>query len=165
MIRPCTLDDFESICAIINGAALAYSDVIPDNCWSIPYMSETELTSEISNGVAFFGFQLDWRLIGVLGVQHVKDVTLIRHAYVETEAQRQGVGSELLKHVCLGITSPVLIGTWSAASWAIAFYYKHGFTKVPKEQKTNLLKCYWRVSQRQSEASEVLANRAWFKQT
>lgn len=128
-------------------------------------MNQTELKSEITNGVAFSGFQLDGRLIGVLGVQLVKDMTLIRHVYVETRAQRQGIGSNLLNHACHGVTSPILIGTWSAASWAIAFYYKHGFTVVPKEQKTSLLRYYWRVSERQGETSEVLANHAWFKQS
>ena len=161
MIRACTADDFEAIHTVINDAAQAYKGVIPADCWHEPYMERTELESEIAAGVQFSGFQRDGRLVGVMGLQPVKDVTLIRHAYVASSAQRRGIGAKLLARVCLGNETPVLIGTWAAASWAIAFYEKHGFAVVSDAEKTRLLKTYWTVPERQIATSVVLADRAW----
>ena len=161
MIRACTADDFEAIHTIINAAARAYESVIPAGCWHEPYMSRTQLESEIAAGVAFSGFQRDGRLAGVMGLQPVKGVTLIRHAYVATDAQHQGIGSKLLACAGRGKETPVLIGTWAAATWAIAFYERHGFGVVSDAEKTRLLKTYWTVPERQVANSVVLADRAW----
>ena len=163
MIRACAARDFEAIHAIINDAARAYKGVIPADRWHEPYMPRTELQAEIAAGVAFSGFQRDGRLIGVMGVQPVRDVTLIRHAYVARATQRHGIGSKLLTRARRGVRTPVLIGTWAAAIWAIAFYAKHGFTVVSDDEKTRLLKAYWTVPDHQIEASVVLADRAWFE--
>ena len=163
MIRACTADDFEAIYTVINDAAHAYEGVIPADCWHEPYMKRTELESEIAAGVTFSGFQRDGRLVGVIGLQPVKDVTLIRHAYVAAAAQRHGIGSKLLARARRSNETPVLIGTWAAATWAIGFYEKHGFTVVSDAEKTRLLKIYWTVSERQIATSVVLADGAWFE--
>ena len=163
MIRACTADDFEAIYTVINDAAQAYEGVIPAECWHEPYMKRTELESEIAAGVQFSGFQRDGRLVGVMGLQPVQDVTLIRHAYVAAAAQRRGIGSKLLARARRNNETPVLIGTWAAATWAIGFYEKHSFTVVSDAEKTRLLKIYWTVPERQIATSVVLADRAWFE--
>ncbi|MGD0939034.1 MAG: GNAT family N-acetyltransferase [Terracidiphilus sp.] len=161
MIRRCDNRDFESIWAIVNDGAQAYKGVIPEDCWTEPYMSTGELHHEIEDGVEFWGEKENGDLAGVMGIQKVQDVTLIRHAYVRTTCQRQGIGARLLAHL-LGLTSrPVLIGTWANAVWAIRFYEAHGFQIVSPEQKDLLLKRYWSVSVRQIETSVVLADRLW----
>jgi GNAT superfamily N-acetyltransferase len=157
-IRPCRDDERESILAIVNVAAEAYRGVIPADRWHEPYMSSSELDSEIHAGVVFWGYEADGELIGIMGIQAVRDVDLIRHAYVVTGSQRRGVGGELIEHLRRLSNRPMLVGTWAAADWAINFYLRHGFEQVSPERKTALLKSYWTIPDRQIETSVVLAN-------
>jgi GNAT superfamily N-acetyltransferase len=159
-IRLCRDDERAAILAIVNAAAEAYRGVIPDDCWHEPYMSQNELESEIAAGVRFWGYEVDHALVGVMGIQPVRDVDLIRHAYVLAAHQRQGVGSALLQHLHGLSSQRMLVGTWAAAEWAIRFYRRHGFELVSPERKTALLQTYWTVPDRQVETSVVLANQA-----
>jgi GNAT superfamily N-acetyltransferase len=161
MIRCCDERDFELIWSIINDGAHAYEDVIPADCWTEPYMSRDELHAEMEGGVSFWGYEENEALQGVMGIQHVEDVTLIRHAYVLTGSQKRGMGGHLLSHLRKLAHGPVLVGTWADAVWAIRFYEKHGFHLVTPEQKARLLKRYWNVSDRQLEVSVVLADPTW----
>ena len=162
MIRACSPDERSRIHYIINDAALAYRGVIPDDSWHEPYMSEREIEAEIEAGVRFLGWYApDHTLLGVMGAQDVQDVTLIRHAYVLTEKRRFGIGSALVASLMEAAHRPLLVGTWAAATWAIAFYERHGFRVV--DDTPSLLHRYWTVSQRQIESSVVLADRRWFE--
>lgn len=161
MIRRCENRDFEMIWAIVNDGAQAYKGVIPADCWTEPYMSASQLRHEIDDGVEFWGEVEDGDLLGVMGIQNVQDVTLIRHAYVRTASQRRGIGARLLAHLLNLTTAPVLIGTWTDATWAIRFYEAHGFKIVTPRQNDLLLKRYWTVSPRQIETSVVLADSTW----
>ena len=154
--------DFDKIYEIINDAATAYRGVIPAECWKDPYMPSRELRNEISAGVQFFGEEHKGNLIGVMGKQFKGDVILLRHAYVKTAWQNQGFGSNLLRHLLASVEHPILIGTWSAADWAVRFYEKHGFTMLKGVRKNTLLKKYWSISARQTETSVVLADPNWF---
>jgi len=156
-IGPCEPADVPAIHEIINDAAQAYKGVIPADRWHEPYMSLDELKSEIAKGVRFFGCRVDGRLVGVMGIQDVKDVTLIRHAYVRTKERRNGIGRALLEKLTSQTRRPILIGTWKAATWAIGFYEKNGFRVVGEEEKTRLLRAYWTIPDRQVEESVVLA--------
>ena len=158
MIRLCTPDEFELIYDIINDAAQAYQGVIPADCWHQPYMSKAELRHEIEAGVVFWGFETGGELVGVMGIQPVQDVTLIRHAYVRTTRRNRGVGGQLLRHLSTLTDRPILIGTWVDAVWAIRFYEKHGFRLVTPAEKDRLLRKYWTISDRQVETSVVLAS-------
>ena len=162
MIRPCTPADFDTIFAIVNDAAMAYKGVIPADRWHEPYMPRDELRAAIDDGVAFWGFEMDGVLVGVMGVQPVRDVTLIRHAYVRTTHRRHGIGGQLLRFLLARVSVPTLIGTWAAADWAIRFYQKHGFRLVSPEEKDRLLPLYWGVPKRQIETSVVMADKRWF---
>ena len=162
MIRRCDEDDFELIWAIINDGAHVYKGVIPEDCWTEPYMSKNELRHEINDRVRFWGYEEEEKLVGVMGFQPVKDVTLIRHAYVATSSQRRGIGARLLSHLRKLTPGPVLIGTWSDAVWAIRFYEKHGFQLVRPQQIKRLIKQYWSIPERQIEASVVLADPRWW---
>jgi N-acetylglutamate synthase-like GNAT family acetyltransferase len=157
MIRPCTNRDFEEIYEIINDGAQAYKGVIPADRWKEPYMTKEELRHEMDEGITFWGDEEGGRLLGVMGIQPVQDVTLIRHAYVRTASRSQGVGGTLLAHLRKQATRPILIGTWAAAVWAICFYEKHGFRRVSAAEKGRLLKKYWSIPERQIETSVVLA--------
>ncbi len=157
MIRRCDDRDFESIHVIINDGAQAYRGIIPADRWTDPYMSSEHLQHEIDAGVVFWGYEETGTLIGVMGLQEVQDVTLIRHAYVRTSSQGTGIGARLLAHLREGATRPVLIGTWADAVWAIRFYEKHGFRVVATDEKNRLLKKYWTIPNRQIETSVVLA--------
>ncbi len=163
MIRQCRSDEFEAIGEIINDAAQAYRGVIPEDRWHKPYMSLAELEEQMKAGVIFWGMEQDGRLMGVMGIQPVQDVTLIRHAYVRTACRNRGIGSTLLKHLRTLTGRPILIGTWAAAVWAVAFYEKHGFRKVSPAEKDRLLKKYWSIPDRQIETSVVLADDKWFE--
>jgi N-acetylglutamate synthase-like GNAT family acetyltransferase len=156
MIRQCNDEDLGSIFSIINDAATAYKGIIPADRWKEPYMSLDELRHEIDDGVVFWGIEEDGELAGVMGIQHVRDVTLIRHAYIRTEKRNRGLGSELLAFLRTLTISPILIGTWADAVWAVRFYEKHGFRLVSHEEKTRLLKKYWSIPDRQVETSVVL---------
>jgi GNAT superfamily N-acetyltransferase len=158
MIRPCEEQEFEQIWAIINDGAQAYRGVIPADRWAEPYMSQDELRGQIEEGVVFWGYEEGGRLLAVMGMQRVKDVTLIRHAYVRSREQQRGIGSYLLTHLRGRTSDPVLIGTWEAAAWAIRFYERHGFTRVTQWEKDQLLRTYWRIPERQIETSVVLAD-------
>lgn len=160
-IRRCTDADFDAIWEIINDAAQAYRGVIPADRWHEPYMGRDELAREIAAGVAFWGAEADGALAGVMGIQDVKDVTLIRHAYVRTAARRQGTGGRLLAALRESTDRPLLIGTWAAADWAIRFYEKHGFHLVSPDEKDRLLRAYWSIPDRQIETSVVLADGRW----
>ncbi len=144
--------------SIINDAAEAYHGVIPEDCWHVPYMSKDELSHEIDQGVVFWGYEEEGQLIGIMGIQDVKDVTLIRHAYVRTAKQNQGIGGKLLSELSQNLTRPTLVGTWADAVWAIRFYEKHGFRLVTPQEKTQLLKTYWSVPDQQIDTSVVLAD-------
>ena len=161
MIRRCDDRDFESIWAIINDGSQAYKGIIPADRWTEPYMSQEKLRHEIDDGVVFWGYEDDGELAGVMGIQPVQDVTLIRHAYVRTGSQKQGIGARLLSHLREMADGPVLIGTWADAVWAIRFYERYGFEIVGPEEKNRLLKKYWTVPERQIETSVVLADSKW----
>ena len=158
-IRRCRDDEREAILAIVNAAAEAYRGVIPADRWHEPYMPGSELDAEIEAGVAFWGCEDDGELVGVMGIQPVRDVDLIRHAYVLPARQGEGVGAALLDHLTHSATRPILVGTWAAAEWAIRFYRSHGFEQVSPERRTELLKAYWDIPERQIETSVVLARR------
>jgi GNAT superfamily N-acetyltransferase len=161
MIRQCDDRDFELIWAIINDGAQAYKGIIPADRWAEPYMSKEKLQHEIEDGVVFWGDEENGTLIGVMGIQPVQDVTLIRHAYVRTGSQKKGLGAKLLSHLREMATGPVLIGTWADAVWAIRFYEKNGFEMVGAEEKERLLRKYWSIPERQIETSVVLADAKW----
>jgi GNAT superfamily N-acetyltransferase len=157
-LRPCRDDERPAILAIVNAAAEAYRGVIPADRWRDPYMSAAELDGEIAAGVAFWGYEDGGELLGIMGMQPVRDVDLIRHAYVAPASQRRGVGAALLEHLMRGRARPVLVGTWAAADWAVSFYRRHGFELVSPQRKAELLKAYWTIPERQIETSVVLAN-------
>jgi GNAT superfamily N-acetyltransferase len=161
MIIKCTNIDVESICSIINDAAIAYKGIIPDDRWHEPYMTLAELESEIEKGVDFWGYKSDHGLIGVMGIQNVQEVTLIRHAYVKSSERGKGIGTQLLHHLIAMTEKPILIGTWKAAVWAVRFYEKQGFEMVSEIEKNKLLKTYWTIPERQIETSVVLADSTW----
>jgi N-acetylglutamate synthase-like GNAT family acetyltransferase len=154
--------DFEEIWQIINDGSRAYKGIIPDDRWSDPYMSREKLRHEIDEGVEFWGCEENGSLAAVMGLQHVQDVTLIRHAYTRTAHQKRGLGTSLLNHLQNLTDRPVLIGTWADAAWAIRFYEKHGFRQVSPRQKEILLRKYWKIPERQVETSVVLADAAWW---
>jgi N-acetylglutamate synthase-like GNAT family acetyltransferase len=156
MIRRCRDDEREAILEIVNAAAVAYRGVIPADRWHEPYMPESELDHEIASGVEFWGYESDGELTGVMGIQPVQDVNLIRHAYVRPGSQRGGIGGALIEHLMQHATRPVLVGTWAAAEWAIAFYRRHGFEQVTPEEKNRLLRRYWDIPERQVATSVVL---------
>jgi GNAT superfamily N-acetyltransferase len=157
VIRKLSSSDFDSILKVVNDAAQAYKGVIPDDLWKEPYMSSEELRHEVDAGVVFYGWFEGDVLLGVMGIQPVKDVTLIRHAYVLSEHQRRGIGGKLLEHLIgLAKTSEILVGTWASATWAIRFYEKHGFKLVPPEERDKLLRTYWNIPEKQIETSIVL---------
>lgn len=156
MIIPGTKEDFTQIYEIINDAASAYKGIIPDDRWHEPYMSETALQDQIEDGVEFWCYVENDMIIGVMGIQDKGDVTLIRHAYVRTNARNKGIGGKLLQHLSTLTTKPILIGTWAGATWAIEFYKKHGFRLVSFQEKEELLRKYWTIPLRQIETSVVL---------
>jgi GNAT superfamily N-acetyltransferase len=158
IIRDCVGEDFAAMLAIINAAAEAYRGVIPPDCWHEPYMPSDELRAEIAAGVTFSGYESDGALRGVMGLQHVGDVDLIRHAYVLPDDQRRGVGGALLRHLRRQSEGRMLVGTWAAATWAVDFYQRHGFVMVTPAAKTTLLQTYWAIPDRQIETSVVLAD-------
>ncbi len=158
MIRLCEESDFEAVYEIINDAAEAYRDVIPPDRWKEPYMSREELRHEVDTGVVFWGVEEEQGgLMGVMGIQDVKDVTLIRHSYVRTSMRGRGMGGMLLGHLRTLTDRPVLIGTWADAVWAIRFYEKYGFRCTTPDEKNRLLMTYWNIPERQVETSVVMA--------
>jgi GNAT superfamily N-acetyltransferase len=156
--RLCRADERAAILAIVNEAAEAYRGVIPPDRWHEPYMPADELDRELAAGIVFWGCEAEGALVGVMGAQRVRDVDLIRHAYVRPGGQRRGVGGALLEHLRRRSSLPMLVGTWSAADWAIRFYERHGFALVSPARKAALLRTYWTVPERQIETSVVLAN-------
>ncbi len=157
MILKCASHDFNDIYEVINDAAAAYKGVIPADRWRETYMPQEELTIQIKEGVEFWGYKDNDRIVGVMGIQHKGDVTLIRHAYVRTSHRNKGIGGKLLNNLLEQTTKPVLIGTWVDARWAITFYEKYNFRLVSNDEKDRLLAKYWRIPQRQVETSVVLA--------
>jgi GNAT superfamily N-acetyltransferase len=155
--RRCRDDERDQILAIVNAAAEVYRGVIPADRWREPYMPRNELDAEIAAGVEFWGWEDAGRLVGIMGIQPVRDVNLVRHAYVVPEAQGRGVGGALLEHLLGVATRPMLVGTWAAATWAVRFYERHGFEYVGPERTAELLRAYWDIPERQIETSVVLA--------
>jgi GNAT superfamily N-acetyltransferase len=157
-IRRCTEGEREAIFEIVNAAAEAYRGVIPADRWQEPYMPMEDLDGEIAAGVEFWGYEEEGGLLGIMGIQPLGEVDLIRHAYVLPESQGRGVGGALIAHLLRSATRPMLVGTWAAAEWAIRFYRGHGFEQVSPERKDELLRAYWDIPERQVETSVVLAN-------
>jgi GNAT superfamily N-acetyltransferase len=157
MICELSILHIQRMLEIINKAATVYKGIIPKDRWKEPYMSAEELKKEIDDGVKFFGWIEESTIVGVMGIQQVKDVTLIRHAYVTQKYQNKGIGRNLLRYLLdLTKTLDVLVGTWEAATWAIYFYEKHDFKLVSKKEKNELLRRYWKIPNRQIETSVVL---------
>lgn len=160
MISRLDPNDFDSILDIVNDAAEAYRGMIPEDQWREPYMSTKELKEEIESGIDFYGWLENGVLVGVMGIQQVDEVTLIRHAYVLAKQQRRGIGDKLLKYlISMAQTPEIFVGTWEAAYWAIRFYEKHGFKLTSREETNKLLRKYWNISERQIETSVVLRYR------
>ncbi len=160
-MKVCGAEDFEAIWRVIEDGSRAYEGVIPADRWTEPYMPREKLRGEIEDGVEFWGIEKAGRLVAVMGVQAVLDVTLIRHAYVRRAEQGRGLGGELLRHLRTLSERPFLIGTWADAGWAIRFYERHGFQVVGHAEKERLLRLYWKVPARQIETSMVLADARW----
>ena len=158
LIRNCSGNESAIILEIINAAAQRYRGVIPADCWHDPYMTADALDRDITAGVNFRGYEADGALAGIMGIQHVRDVTLIRHAYVHPDFQGRGIGGALLQHLESLTDRRILIGTWAAASWAIGFYERHGYTLISPKETVSLLRTYWDISPRQAETSVVLSN-------
>jgi GNAT superfamily N-acetyltransferase len=156
-IRRCRETDVPEMDAIINEAAEAYRGVIPADCWHEPYMPRKELLAEIGAGVEFWGWEEDGALLAIMGLQQVRDATLIRHAYVRRAHQGRGLGAALLSSLAEQATGPLLVGTWADAEWAIRFYQRRGFRMVSPDEKDRLLSTYWTISPRQRETSVVLS--------
>ena len=156
MIKRCTEADADAIHAIINDAADAYRGVIPADCWHEPYMTREHLSHELDSGVEFSGWFDSETLVGVMGLQKVRDATLIRHAYVRPSHQSKGIGGTLLDALAARVDGPLLVGTWADAAWAIRFYERHGFALVSSDEKDRLLDIYWTISPRQRDTSVVL---------
>jgi GNAT superfamily N-acetyltransferase len=154
-LRPCRDGEVTEMLDVINAAAQAYRGVIPADRWHEPYMSDATLRAEIASGVELWGCD-DGELLAVMGIQRVRDVALIRHAYVRPGVQRGGVGTALLGHLCEQVSGRLLVGTWSAAAWAIEFYLRNGFDLVPPKRARELLLEYWSIPERQVETSVVL---------
>ncbi len=157
MIRVCRDDERSAIFEIVNAAAVVYRGVIPADRWHEPYMGLDELSAEIAAGVEFWGYEDDGALAGVMGIQPVEDVFLIRHAYVRPEAQGRGIGGALMAELESRVSAQLLVGTWAVATWAIGFYERHGFVAVPRSEIAPLLRRYWSIPDRQVETSVVLA--------
>ncbi len=154
MIRKCQAGDATKICVIINEAAKAYDGFIPADCYHQPYMPHDELEKEMKR-VTFYGWEVNGGLVGIMGIEPIKGVTLIRHTYVLPRWQKQGIGNKLLNHLKGQVTtSRLLVGTWAGAHWALAFYQKHGFSLLPDKDK--LLVDYWDIPSRQIETSVVM---------
>jgi len=157
MITKYTKKDISKILYVINDAAQKYKGVIPGYCWHEPYMSEQELIIEFNNGVHLFGYRSNGKLIAVMGIQELKEVTLIRHAYTLTCYQGTGIGKLLLKYILQKNKSTcLLVGTWRNATWAIRFYEKSGFILQTKKRTVQLLKKYWKIPATQIDNSVVL---------
>jgi GNAT superfamily N-acetyltransferase len=159
-IRASERRDVERMLAIINAAADAYRGAIPQECWHDPYMPHEELLNEIESGASFFVLERDGRMLGVMGIQRVANVELVRHAYVLPDAQGVGIGKQLLESIVAQADYPLLVGTWAAATWAVRFYERNGFQLAPESQRDALLHTYWDISARQVETSVVLARPA-----
>ena len=157
MIIENTIKDLSNILYVINNAAVKYKGVIPDDCWHDPYMLEEELVNEFDNGVRMFGYNINNKLVGVMGIQELKNITLIRHAYTLNNYQGTGIGKSLLEYLFkLNKSSYLLVGTWKDAAWAIQFYEKFGFIRQDKKQTSQLLNKYWKISSKQIKNSVVL---------
>tara|TARA_B100000686_G_C16767488_1_gene962801 strand:+ start:236 stop:760 length:525 start_codon:yes stop_codon:yes gene_type:complete len=163
LIRSCGVNDFEQILAIINDSAKFYEGVVPKDLWQEPYMSSDELRKEIESGVVFVAFDRGNGPQGIMGSQTVKDVKLIRHAYVRTKFQGQGIGSQLLYHLINNFFAPTLVGTWASADRAISFYKTNGFWLIESQKKDQLLKTYWKISELQAISSVVLGEKRALK--
>jgi N-acetylglutamate synthase-like GNAT family acetyltransferase len=163
VIRKAVAADLPVIHGVINDAAIAYKGIIPEDRWHEPYMPISELEGQVRDGVEFSCFVEDGNIVGVMGIQPRQDVDLIRHAYVRTSQRKSGIGTQLLRSLLDTSSRPILIGTWKAATWAIAFYEKHGFRRVPDEDISPLLKKYWNIPQRQVETSVVLGDARYFR--
>jgi N-acetylglutamate synthase-like GNAT family acetyltransferase len=160
-ITPCQTSELPVVADVINESAMAYKGIIPADRWHEPNMPLADLESEVAKGVRFYALRTDGLVLGVMGVQDVKDVTLIRHAYVRTKSRGHGIGRTLLEFINRQTSRPVLIGAWKAATWAIQFYEKNGFTVVSEEERNRLLRIYWSIPDRQVEESVVLADERW----
>ena len=157
MIAEYSKKELSSILYVINDAAKKYKGVIPDDCWNEPYMSEQKLVNEFTAGVRMFGYNQNKKLVGVMGIQKLTDVTLIRHAYTLTAYQGRGVGKSLLNFLLeINQNNLLLVGTWQDATWAIRFYEKFGFVLQENNKKNQLLKKYWNISSKQIKNSVVL---------
>ena len=161
MIVPVKGSELAIVHEIINDGASAYKGIIPADRWHEPYMSVEELQAQIDDGVKFWSYLDNGKMIAVMGIQDKGDVTLIRHAYVRTTARNQGIGGKLLQHLAASVSTPILIGTWADASWAISFYKKHGYRLVSFNEKEQLLRKYWNIPLRQIDTSVVLASANW----
>jgi GNAT superfamily N-acetyltransferase len=156
-LKPVPIAEREAIFAIVNAAAEAYRGVIPADRWHEPYMPMEELEGELAAGVEFWGYEEGGELLGIMGIQRLGEVDLIRHAYVLPASQGKGVGGALLDRLMTAAERPMLVGTWAAAEWAIGFYRGHGFEQVSPERKDELLRRHWNIPERQIETSVVLA--------
>ena len=157
MIAEYTKSDVYNILYVINDAAMKYEGIIPDDCWNEPYMTKQKLIEEFANGVRMFGYTKNDKLVGVMGIQKIRSVTLIRHAYTLTHYQGIGVGKSLLQYLFkINQNDRILVGTWKVATWAIHFYEKFGFVLHTNQKTAKLLKKYWNISAKQIENSVVL---------
>jgi hypothetical protein len=95
-----------------------------------------------------------------MGVQPVKDVTLIRHAYIATAHRGKGLAGVLLDHLlqeAKGRTG----GHLGSGHLGDPVLRKARVPAGHTRKKDRLLRTYWSIPGRQVETSVVLANATW----
>jgi GNAT superfamily N-acetyltransferase len=83
---------------VINAAAEWYREFLPPEEIHGPEMTLAEWEAEAER-MTWFGAFVAAELVGVMGLEPIADVALLRHAYVLPDRQREGIGSLLLEHV------------------------------------------------------------------
>ncbi|MFQ5520618.1 MAG: GNAT family N-acetyltransferase [Candidatus Methylomirabilia bacterium] len=151
-IRPLTLLDRDQALVVINEAARWYREFLPAHEYHDPEMTAAQWEAE-ARRMTWYGAFVAEALVGVMGLEHVRDVALLRHAYILPEHQRLGIASRLREHLegqVLGVRR-LIVGTYSGNYKARRALEKAGYRLSADSE--SVLRAYYAIPEDRLESS------------
>jgi len=149
--RGLTPADRTAALAVINEAASWYEEFLPPEQMHGPEMAPEDFDAE-ARRMTWYGAFLPGQLVAVMGLEHVKDVALVRHAYVPPAWQQHGAGSALLAHLeAQTRAARIVVGTYAANYKARALLEKRGYRLSADSEA--VLRAYYAIPEDRLQSS------------
>ena len=151
-IHPLTVADRDEALVVINTSARWYREFLPPGELHDPEMTSAQWEAEAQR-MTWYGAFVEARLVGVMGLEYVKDVALLRHAYILPEYQHHGIGTTLQQYLETQVrgVERIIVGTYRENYKARRMLEKAGYALSP--DPTVVLRTYYSIPEDRLQSS------------